>query len=334
MRINIDDWINKVLSSKRRYTMPLLTSTGYQLIKKNIIDGIKKAEIQYRAIDALNDNYPFSACPMMMDLSIEAEAFGAEIKYTDNEVPSVTGSLINDTAKIRSLSVPPFTARINEYIKAAELCVANINDKPVFAGCIGPFSLAGRLFGMTELMTEMIMSPDEILSLVEKCTAFLENFISAYKDTGVNGVVMAEPAAGMLSPELSDDFSSSFIKKIVDKYQDDGFVIILHNCGNNGILNGSMVKTGARVLHLSSNNDLKKTLSEIPPDIIVMGNIDPVRIIKNRSAAVIKEKITALLNELKDHRNFILSSGCDIPPGVPEENIKAFFDAVEEYNNI
>ncbi|MCQ5183170.1 methylcobamide--CoM methyltransferase, partial [Parabacteroides distasonis] len=31
--------------------------------------------------------------------------------------------------------------------------------------------------------------------------------------------------------------------------------------------------------------------------------------------------------------NFILSSGCDIPPLVPSNNIDAFYQALEEYNN-
>ena len=30
--------------------------------------------------------------------------------------------------------------------------------------------------------------------------------------------------------------------------------------------------------------------------------------------------------------NFVLSSGCDVPPGVKMENIRAFFRALEDYN--
>jgi uroporphyrinogen decarboxylase len=29
--------------------------------------------------------------------------------------------------------------------------------------------------------------------------------------------------------------------------------------------------------------------------------------------------------------NFVISSGCDIPPATPWENLDAFFAAVEEY---
>ena len=54
----------------------------------------------------------------------------------------------------------------------------------------------------------------------------------ALKATGVNGVVMAEPAAGLLSNEDCLQYSSLFVKEIIEKVQDDHFAVVLHNCGN------------------------------------------------------------------------------------------------------
>ncbi|MBS7172993.1 uroporphyrinogen decarboxylase family protein [Blautia caecimuris] len=34
---------------------------------------------------------------------------------------------------------------------------------------------------------------------------------------------------------------------------------------------------------------------------------------------------------IRKYPNFVISSGCDIPPAAPLENIQAFFDAVKEY---
>ena len=41
---------------------------------------------------------------------------------------------------------------------------------------------------------------------------------------------------------------------------------------------------------------------------------------------------TALLEMAAGHPNFILSSGCDTPPGVPAANIEAFYRAVADFN--
>jgi len=52
------------------------------------------------------------------------------------------------------------TARTGQNLKAARLAVQNINDRPVMGGIIGPYSFAGRLFDMTEMMTGILMDPE------------------------------------------------------------------------------------------------------------------------------------------------------------------------------
>ena len=46
-------------------------------------------------------------------------------------------------------------------------------------------------------------------TVLEKVTEFLIAYTKAFKEAGANGVVMAEPAAGLLSPSLMDDFLHS-----------------------------------------------------------------------------------------------------------------------------
>ena len=43
---------------------------------------------------------------------------------------------------------------------------------------------------------------------------------------------MAEPLAGLLSPDLAQEFSADYVKQIVDAVQDDNFLVVYHNCGN------------------------------------------------------------------------------------------------------
>ena len=65
---------------------------------------------------------------------------------------------------------------------------------------IGPFSLAGRLVGVSDVMVFCYTEPDMVHSVMEKATAFVTNYINAYKASGANGVLMAEPLTGLLSP--------------------------------------------------------------------------------------------------------------------------------------
>jgi len=63
-----------------------------------------------------------------------------------------------------------------------------------------------------------------------------------------------------------------------------------------------------------------------------MGNVDPVGVMKMKTPSEIKTYITDLLQRTATFDNFVLSTGCDLPPHVPAENIVAFFEALHEYN--
>ena len=164
--------------------------------------------------------------------------------------------------------------------------------------------------------------------------SFVGDYILEYKKVGANGVVMAEPLAGMLSPSLVGEFSSKFIKKIVDAVVDDEFILIYHNCGDNvAMMADAIVSTNASAFHFGNAVKMADMLQKMPSDKLVMGNVDPAGQIRNGSPSSVKDATTAILNECSAYPNFVISSGCDIPPASPWENINAFFDAVKEFNN-
>jgi len=76
---------------------------------------------------------------------------------------------------------------------------------------------------------------------------------------------------------------------------------------------------------------MEKVLEVFPKDILVLGNIDPAGIIRNGTPEQVKEETLKLLEKCGKYKNFVLSSGCDIPPMSPLENIQAFLDAASEY---
>ena len=73
-------------------------------------------------------------------------------------------------------------------------------------------------------------------------------------------------------------------------------------------------------------------LRECPSDVLVMGNLDPVGVFKMGTVEEIREATLNLLQKTSEYDNFVLSSGCDIPPEVPVGNIESFYNALNEYN--
>ena len=326
-------WIQEVMASPKRIALPIMTHPGIEYIGKSVREAVTDGEVHFAAIKALAERYPSAACTVIMDLTVEAEAFGAKILIPEEEIPTVTDRLVSDAASVEALQMPSLEAgRVPEYLKANRLAAEQIKDRPVLAGCIGPFSLAGRLYDMSEIMVAIYIEPDVIMALLDKCTAFLIDYCKALKATGVAGVVMAEPAAGLLSNEDHQMYATPYIKQIVDAVQDDDFTVILHNCGNTGQCTGAMVESGAAAMHFGNLVDIPQALTEVPEEILVMGNLDPVGVLKQATPEEVAAATSDLLEKTRDAKNFVISTGCDLPPAVPEANIKAFFGAVEAYN--
>jgi uroporphyrinogen decarboxylase len=310
-----------------------MTHPGIVLRGNTVLATVKNPQLHFEAVQAVASQYPTAASTMIMDLSVEAEAFGAVIRFAEDEVPSVAERCVHDAESIERLGIPGLTrARVGQWIEASRLASAAISDRPVFAGCIGPFSLAARLYDVTEVLTAILIEPDSILALLEKCTQFLISYVKAFKAAGANGILIAEPVAGVLSVDLCTQFSSDFVKRIVDATQDESFLVVLHNCGDTDTLVQSMHATGAAGLHFGNRCDIVKALAQISGDTLVFGNIDPVGVFKSGSPESVRSAAMQLLESTKDYPNFVISSGCDVPPDVPLENIDAFFKALKDFN--
>lgn len=334
MKRNMYEWLKLSSGAKDRKALPVMTYPGLGLTGKNVMDVISNGQNQFECIEALAKKYPSIATVTIMDLSVEAEAFGSKIRFSNNEVPTVINTIVSGIEDAKKLVVPKVGAgRTGCYLDAAKKASEKITDRPVLGGVIGPLSLAGRLIGVSEIMLTMIDEPETVHIVLEKCTTFLKKYAEAFKAAGANGILIAEPVAGLMSPKFCDEFSSQYVKKIVDELQDKNFAVILHNCGNTVKLVDSMVSTGAAAFHFGNAVKMIDIMPQLPSDRVAFGNIEPAGIFKIGSPEKMKRMVTDLLNDMKPYDNFVLSSGCDVPPGTSLENIDAFFEALNEFNS-
>lgn len=342
-KMNMTQWVADIIRRKEVTAIPVMTHPGIELNGQTVQQAVTDGRTHAQAVKVLSERYPAVAACTIMDLTVEAEAFGAQIAFSANAVPAVSGHLLADADAIRRLQVPSLSAaRVPQYLKANLLATTSLapqsaqpsplTPRPLFGGCIGPFSLAGRLYDMSAIMMLIYEDPDAAHLLLEKCTAFIEKYCLALRETGANGVMMAEPAAGLMSNDDCMLFSSQYVKRIVDRVQDDSFIVILHNCGNTGHCTRAMVATGAAAYHFGNKCQMEEVIRDVPPTALAMGNLDPVSLFKDGTPDMMRQATISLLDKMRHHPNFVLSSGCDTPPNTPFENINAFFEALDDWN--
>ena len=199
--MNMQAWLKEQMAADKRRAMPILSFPSIQLMGITVKDLIADSDVQARGMYEIARRCPTAAAVSMMDLSVEAECFGAQIRVTDDEVPTVIGSVVDTPEDAEALQVPAFgSGRTGLYVEAISKALKLITDRPIFAGVIGPFSLAGRLMDMTQVMINCYEEPEMVHTTLDKATQFLIHYVLAYKAAGAHGVMIAEPAAGLLSP--------------------------------------------------------------------------------------------------------------------------------------
>ncbi len=328
--MNVRNMLWAAAGAERRRALPVLSFPAAQKMQVTVNQLVKDAELQAQAMELVARETDTLAAVSLMDLSVEAEAFGATVHFSDNEVPVVIGQMIEDMDAAQALQIPDLDqGRASICVEGVRLAKQRIQDKPVLAGIIGPYSLAGRLMDVTEIMYICYDEPEAVHEVLEKVTTYLIRYGQAMKDAGADGVMMAEPLAGLLSPDMAGEFSVPYVKRIVDALQSDDFAVIYHNCGNSVMsMLDQIFAQGAAAYHFGNAVNMADVLAGAPSDALCMGNVDPAGELAEGTPESVTAATKKLMEECGMYKNFIPSSGCDIPAHAKWENIEAFFAAL------
>lgn len=321
----------------KRLVAPLVGFPGCDIIKCSIKMAQQNHAMHYNSIEALVYHLRPDAVFMMMDLSVEANAIGLPVRFPTDESSSVELHPIKeveDLDKYRCINILA-DARIQSYLKTIEMMKLGLK-KNVLIGAyiIGPFSFAGLLMGAQDAAMNSIIDPDKLNHVCQFCTSIIMEYTQALITSGADLICVLEPTAAILGPDQFSQFSGEFVRHIIESYKYSNVDTIYHICGNTMHLVKAMSQTGVGAISLDSPEtgiDLAKVAQMVPEDIAIIGNVNPTRIMKDGTVEEVEQATTELLDQMKDYPNFVLSTGCDLPPGIPLENMITFMEAGRNY---
>ncbi len=314
----------------RRLVMPLMGFPGTQLTRSTIWQNEFNHGVQFRTIRALVKRFEPDAAFFMMDLAVEAGAIGLPVEFPLHASPTVAAHPVQVEADLAQFKVvnPLCDARVYTYVETMRQMRRTL-DVLRGAYITGPFTLAGLMMGASELAMATVDQP----GLVHAVTAFATDVVLSYGQAlvkaGADLVCILEPTASFVSPRAFREFSGQYVTRIVDALP---AMTILHVCGNTKHLVPAMCETGVQGLNLDAPMDMVGTLQRVPEDIVLIGNVDPVRVMTQAKPEEVSQVVTSLLDALRPYPNFVLSTGCDLPPETPLENIAAFMAAGRRMN--
>lgn len=327
--MNMKQWLADARKMAKKKPMPVLSYPASARLGISVASMTENARVQADTMLYLMLELDMPMAITSMDLALEASCFGAPVSREG--VPAVSSVILESMDDVDALQVPgeEIILEKSPYLEAIRLVKAEMQTsgdvRPIIAGISGPFSLAGQLRGVTDIMMDCYDEPELLEELVQKTTEFLCVYANLLKEAGADMLLLAEPLAGVVSPNMAEQFSHPFVKKMIESVQDDSFAVIYHNCGA-GVprMLEDLAGLGAMIYHFGNVIDLSEALENMPKTVMVMGNVDPAGIVAHGSVESVRQAVDTLVQKCGSYENFWLSTGCDVPPDAPWENLVEF----------
>ena len=321
--------IDVVRAHPERLVVPLMGFPGIQLTHSTIRQNLFNDELQARTIQALVERFRPDAVFFMMDLSVEAEAIGLPVSYSINESPTVSSHPVKSLADLQAFrgKDPLHVSRAHTF--EATMCRMTGLDLLKGAYVIGPFTLAGLMMGATEIAIATVEAKELVQAAAAYATEVIVPYAKALTAAGAEVICILEPTATFISPRAFKRYSGAYVRQIVDALHatPEDPVTLLHVCGDTRHLVRAMCETGVQGLSLDAPMDMVATIEAMPEDVVLVGNVDPVSVMAHSSPEYVASATRGLLEAMAPYGNFILSTGCDLPPETPLANIDAFMRA-------
>lgn len=282
------------------------------------------AEAQIRCMEKFN----YDAVNVSSDAHRLAEALGGELHFPEDGVPVVKKPPIVSSTDLGDLEVPdPLeTSRCRQRIKAIELIKDYDADIPVIGWVEGALSDASSIFGPKQALKAFVKSRGFLKRLFQLSAEFDRKFAEAQAKAGADIIGAGDSLASQVSTE-NFELSVEYTKEIFHSLE---VPTLYHVCGDTTHQLKVLAHSGADIVDLDREVDLKKAREVFGSKVIIRGNIDPVKFLSGEPEEIRKLSREAI-EKAGRQGSFILSGGCEIPPDSREQNLESMIQVAREY---
>ena len=270
--------------------------------------------------------------------NLAIRAIGGKIKFRAKGTPDIQEILLKDTKAVDSVNLDGIKEDedINLLVETAGVLNKIVGERTlVGASQWGPFTLAGHVYGVERIMRNIYRDKAAVHAVLEFTAELCFRYLEPYINAGAGIISIADPTSSgdLISREQFREFSLPYLKRVVDRVKEKGAVVSIHICGNITNRLDLIPETGAANISLDYKVDLAKARELVGDRMAFSGNMNPVAIMQNETPEGVKAACRACIEKAGAGSSYILMPGCDIPPGVPLENICAMVETAREYIN-
>ncbi len=266
----------------------------------------------------------------------EPSAFGTKLVFTENDFPHPV-KLNCTTDTISALSKP--NVRTDGLLPFVISRMARYEEKVKQNGCHyrfassrGPLNIASFLFGTTDFMMALAITPDEAQKALTVITDFVIDWLELQyeKFPDIRGVLVLDDIVGFLGQPDFETFVLPHLKRIYKTFNPE--VGFFHNDAAGQITAGYLREIGINLFNYSFNHPITEMRKLAGDGVILLGNLPPRDVLAMGSTADVEAGVISMMREAGDTGGIIWSCGGGMPPDAPTENIRTFISTVRNFS--
>lgn len=255
----------------------------------------------------------------------EASAYGMEFDWPADGVGKPKEHLIRTSAdleRVKAFDIENADRPKQRVAGVAKLAQAVGQTHSVLGWVEGPIAEYADLRGVESTMMDLIDAPEMYLKAAEIIVDNAIRFARAQIEAGADMIGVGDAVASLINPQMYQDFVLPLEKRLSDGIHEAGATVKLHICGDISRNIPYVAQTGADIIDLDWMVSIEAARAALGPDVTLCGNFDPSAVLLQGSPEDVAAAACACLDA--GGSRFILQPGCEVPPGTPEANIRAF----------
>ena len=292
--------------------------------------------------------FGYDGVQLSLGVTGEAQALGAEIHQPQDAGPvlqqRLLGSIFTENTdatsalnQLRDIDAAQH-GRLPLYYEAVCRTMDSIGQNAFVLSLLrGPLLIASQLCGVESLLIAMIESPECVNVILEFTTDLAIYLADWLIKSGAHGLMLGEATCSpnFISPQMYRAMVLPYHQKLVQQCKKQGWEAIgIHICGNITPIFDDLLSTGVDIIDVDYQVRAEHAIQMASNRVCLRGNLDPSSDFRFGTPDSIKRVTGSLIKKVNAYPKWILSSGCDIPPGTPAENITAFMNAVAEQHHL
>lgn len=297
---------------------------------KNFISLIKNpqlaAEVTVQPVDILG----VDAAIIFSDILVIPEAMGLPYKMIESKGPlfEKTIQTENDVNKLRIASGDDL-----HYVTGAiKIAKKELNGRVPLIGFAGaPWTIFAYMIegsgSKTFSQAKKMLYTDPMLShsLLQKITDSTINYLQAQISAGADMIQVFDSWAGILTPEMYNEFSLKYISQICNSISEMPKIVFAKDAH---FARKEMSKLNCEVIGLDWTMDTSESRKLIGENKTLQGNADTCLLYSDFTA--IKKETQKMLRAFGPQRH-IANLGHGLYPDIEKDKVKCFVDTVKEF---